>query len=239
LAARAWVEDLGKVEVSIGQRRVDASQVRRKVLALLCILLTRAKFSAGREDVMERLWPDLEPDTALNSLNQTVYFLRRLFEPEYKEDTSPVYVAQDSETIWMDPELVDSRSARCRAIIHGLPTVPSPVDVDRLVAEYRAQFALDFPYEEWASSYRDSLHAAYLRVVENAIRADIASGDYLRGIRVAESAMAVEPDADAIQGALVRLYRLAGVHSAAAEQYEQYASTLRGLGVTAPPIEEV
>ena len=34
------------------------------------------------------LWPDVEPSRRMNSLNQTVYFLRRVFEPTYREDTS-------------------------------------------------------------------------------------------------------------------------------------------------------
>ena len=29
----------------------------------------------------------MAPDIAVNSLNQTVYFLRRVFEPSYKDDS--------------------------------------------------------------------------------------------------------------------------------------------------------
>ena len=65
---------------------------------------------------LEALWPDQDPGSALNSLNQTVYFLRRVFEPDYRDETSPVYVGQDGETIWLDADLVDSRSRRCLEI---------------------------------------------------------------------------------------------------------------------------
>ena len=49
----------------------------------------RSRFAATRDEVLETLLPDAEPTVALNSLNQTVYFLRRVFEPEYRDDTSP------------------------------------------------------------------------------------------------------------------------------------------------------
>ena len=119
LADRVLVEDLGRVRIVAGSRTIEGGEVRRKVLALLCLLLSRPRFASTREEVVESLWPDLDPSAALNSLNQTVYFLRRVFEPEYEEDMSPGYVGQDGETIWLDPELVDGRSRRCLEIIRG------------------------------------------------------------------------------------------------------------------------
>ena len=87
--------------------------LRRKVLALLCYLLTRPGFSATRDEALDALWPQLGPEIAVNSLNQTVYFLRRVFEPEYSEDTSPGFVQFDSNVLWLDSVLVTSRSAKC------------------------------------------------------------------------------------------------------------------------------
>ena len=61
---------------------------------------------------MDALWPEFDPGDALNSLNQTVYFLRRVFEPDYKDDLSPGYVHHDSDVIWLDTDLVRPE-ARC------------------------------------------------------------------------------------------------------------------------------
>jgi DNA-binding SARP family transcriptional activator len=108
-----------------------------------------------------------------------------------------------------------------------------------LAEEYRGRFALDFAYDEWASAYRDSLHASYLHVMEQAIRMDIGAGQFARGIFLAERAAEIEPDSEEIQIALLRLYRLSGAHAAAAEQYTHYANTLRELGVDPPPLAEI
>ena len=213
--------------------------MRRKVLGLLCFLLTKPSMSSTRDQVLDAIWPDLDPADALNSLNQTVYFLRRVFEEGYVDDLSPGYLHHDSDLIWLDAELVESRSNRCRRLIHELPRTPSPDDVEGLVDEYRGQFALDFEYEGWAAPYRDWLHASYLEVVERAVASDLESGHFDRGIAIARRVLDIDPGAESVELTLLRLYRASSAHSAAAEQYGHYASQFREqLGIEPPALDE-
>jgi DNA-binding SARP family transcriptional activator len=238
LAERVYIEDQGRVSLQVGTRVVLGSAVRRKVLAMLSFLITRPDLSATRDQVLEALWPDLDPEVAVNSLNQTVYFLRRVIEEDYSDDLSPGYVHHDSDVVWLDPELITSRSVECRTLIRELPSAPSPDDVERLTLIYRGRFALDFEYEEWAAAYRDTLHATYLEIVEHAVLGDFTSGHYDRGIRIARRALDIDPTAEQIEICLLRLYRVTGAHSAAAEQYAHYASVIRDeIGVEPPPLE--
>ena len=240
LAAHVFVEDQGRVQIRVGGDTIPGTAVRRKVLALLCYLVSRASMSATRDQVLDALWPDLEPDPAVNSLNQTVYFLRRVFEPSFAEDVSPGYVHHDSEVIWLDPELVASRSQRCREAIRVADRDPSPENVDLVSRTYLGRFALDFAYEEWAGPYRDSMHAAYLEVVEKAVSADTNAGAFDRAIGLARRAMEADPEAEQIELSLLRLYRRTGAHSAAAEQYAHYSSVLRNeLGIEPPPLDSL
>jgi ATP/maltotriose-dependent transcriptional regulator MalT/DNA-binding SARP family transcriptional activator len=238
LASSVYVEDLGRVRIHVGERLVEGTQLRRKVLALLCLLLTKHRFSAPREEVIESLWPEQDPLSALNSLNQTVYFLRRVFEPKYGEETSPGYVQQDGETIWLDEDLIHSQSQQCLSVIRAMQPDPSPDSTVRLAAEYTGKFALDFAYDDWAAPFRDSLHAAFLRVTEHAIRLDIRTGHFGRGVILAERAAEVDPESEQIQLALIRLYRLSGAHAAAAERYAHYSQALRDLGLDPAPLPD-
>jgi LuxR family maltose regulon positive regulatory protein len=240
LADRAVIEDQGRVSFVIGDRQVAGSGVRRKVLGLLCFLLTRPTMSSTRDQVLEALWPELDPVDALNSLNQTVYFLRRVLEEGYVDDLSPGYLHHDSDLIWLDAELVTSRSNECRNLIKSLPIIPTPDQVDALVEMYRGRFALDFEYEEWAAPYRDWLHASYLEIVERAVNADIETGHFERGIRLARRVLDIDPGAEHVEVSLLRLYRASGAHAAAAEQYAHYATSMREqLGVEPPPLESL
>jgi LuxR family maltose regulon positive regulatory protein len=240
LAERVFVEDQGRVSIRIGPRQVLGSAVRRKVLAMLCYLITRPDLSATRDQVLDALWPELDPEVAVNSLNQTIYFLRRVLEENYSDDLSPGYVHHDSDVVWLDPELVTSRTIQSRQLVHELPSPPNPDDVERLTLIYRGRFALDFEYEEWAAAYRDTLHAAYLEIVERAVLDDFSAGHHDRGIRIARRALEVDPAVEQIEVCLLRLYRVTGAHSAAAEQYAHYAAMIRDeVGVEPPPLESL
>jgi len=207
---------------------------------MLCFLITRPDMSATRDQVVDALWPELDPEVAVNSLNQTVYFLRRVFEENYSDDLSPGYVHHDSDLVWLDRDLVTSRSAACRDLIREFAREPSPEEVDLLTREYKGRFALDFEYEDWATAYRDPLHASYLEIVERSVLDDFRSGHYDRGILIARRALEVDPSAEQIEVGLLRLYRVTGAHAAAAEQYAHYAAVMRDeLGVEPPPLETI
>ena len=85
-----------------------------------------------------------------------------------------------------------------------------------------------------------SLHAAVLARVEAVVELNSRSGHSDAAIGIAQAMLAVDPTADAIELGLLRVYRAAGRHAAAAEQYAHYASVLRDqLGVDAPRIEDL
>jgi DNA-binding SARP family transcriptional activator len=240
LAEHVFVEDLGRVVIRVGSTEVAGSSIRRKVLALLCLLISRPAFSATRDDVLDALWPDMDPGAAINSLNQTVYFLRRVFEPDYNEDLSPGYVHHESEILWLNSELIACQSQRCAELVASAQEDPSSSAAVSLSELYSGKFALDFMYEEWGSEYRDGLHLAYLQIVEATVSADIAMGRYLRGITLARRALLVEPKLESLERSLLRLFRLTGAHAAAAEQYQHYAAMLRDeAGIEAPPLESL
>jgi DNA-binding SARP family transcriptional activator len=235
LAPRVVVRDLGRVTLRVGEVEREGQEIRRKVLALLCYLLTKPRFSATREEVMEAMWPDMDPSAAINSLNQSVYFLRRVFEPEYTEDSTAGYVRQDSDLLWLDTELIEAVSGRCAALVAEYERSHDAAVVFELSQQYRERFALDFMYDEWATDFRDWLHVSCLRVIEEQIRALLDAGDHDSGIAMARRAVLTDPRNEELEASLLRLLRGSGAHAAAAEQYAHYATMLkRDLGVEAP-----
>jgi DNA-binding SARP family transcriptional activator len=238
LAPRVVVEDLGRVTLKVGVEVIPGTTIRRKVLALLCYLLTRSQFSATREEVMEAMWPDMDPAAAINSLNQSVYFLRRVFEPEYSEETSAGYVHQDSDVLWLDNELIESKSSRCVLLLAEWDRTKTSAVARHLSNEYSGKFALDFSYEDWSVDFREWLHVAYLRSIETQIKDDIDTGDFDSGVSLTRRALEIDPRQEDLELSLLRLLRNAGAHSAAAEQYARYANVLRSdLGVEPPSLD--
>lgn len=240
LATPVFVDDLGSVAIRVGERTIQGAQIRRKPVALLCFVLARPEWRVTRDQVVDALWPEHAPEDAVNSLNQTLYFLRRLIDPTYSEDISPAYILNSGEIVWLDGDLAESRSRRARILAQELTRDLDLERVDDLLDEYRGPFALDFAYEEWALSYRDTLHASVLDIAERAIQLAIERRLFGEAIAIAKRALEIEPDADQIELSLVRLYRLTGAHAAAAEQYAHYAAAVRReLGIEPPPFESL
>jgi hypothetical protein len=95
-------------------------------------------------------------------------------------------------------------------------------------------------YEEWSFAHRDTQHASFLHVVEEGLRLDSESGNFQRGIDIARTAVAIDPAAQSIEHALLRLYKLSGAHAAASEQYAHYAAQLRAdTYAEAPPLDMI
>ena len=108
------------------------------------------------------------------------------------------------------------------------------------MALYSGRFAAEFIYEEWASAYRDSLHAQYLGVAERAVTGGLGPVDARWRLWVGQQALQVDPTADGIEASLIRTYKALGATAAAAEQYEHYAASQRDdLGVEPPNLEDL
>ncbi len=188
--------------------------------------------------MIEALWTELDPDAALNSVHQTIYVLRRVVEPNYRAGVSPEYLHFDSDMVWLDQELVDSRSWQCMRLLSGRDW---PAErVNELVAAYRGRFAADFTYEEWAAPFRDRLHALYLGAVEPAVAGKTSAGDVRWRLWVGQQALQVDPEADTIEAHVISLYRSTSATAAAREQYAHYAAAMRQqLGIEPPDIEDL
>jgi DNA-binding SARP family transcriptional activator len=240
LAPRVVIDDLGATAVHIGNSKVAGSSMRRKALALLVFLASRPDYAATRDQVLDALWPSQEPDDAVNSVNQTVYFLRRVLEPGFVEDLSPGYLHHYSDVIRLDGELISSRAATCWQLLERIRRENDARDVERLSETYTAPFALEFSYEDWAERYREALHAGYIDAVERAVMSDIDAGHFERALRVARRAVLVEPTADHLHVLQIRICRRLGAHSAAAEHYAVYSSMLRSeYGLDPPPLDSL
>ncbi len=239
---RLRIADLGRTSFSVGSRNVDLSNLRRKAAATLCFVLTRPGLMATRDQVIEALWPDLDPTSALNSLNQTLYFLRRDIDPAFDDDCSAHYIRFEGELLWLDRQLTDVRSSTFyeRASRALASEAPSVQEAQSIVGLYAGRFAPEFEYDDWAIGWRETLHALYLHLAETIGRGLVAQGRLQEAIDVALRVLAIDPAAERFERSLIWLYGTLGARSAAAEQYAHYAAVQRGeYGVEPPTLDGI
>ena len=241
-ASTLLIHDLGPGSFEVAGRSVQLTSIRRRAASLLAVLLTRPRATATREQVLDMLWPDLDPDAALNSLNQTLYFLRRDIAPDYDDDFSVNYIRLEGDLIWLDREMstvdsvqfVDSASSAIGT---------RPVDIDRVaqaVRSYHGRFLPEFEYEDWSSAWRERLHGSFLHLVHVALVELADNRRHTEAIDLAHHALAVDPSSAELERALIWLYSSVGASTAAAEQYQHYAQTIRDeLGADPPTLDEL
>ena len=83
---------------------------------MIAFLACQPGGSATPDQILDALWPELQPDQGLNSVHQTIYFLRRVLDPEYAAGRSADYLHFDDDIVSPDRELVDCASWRCRRL---------------------------------------------------------------------------------------------------------------------------
>ena len=218
------VNDLGRAHLAVADRVVVISGIRRKAAALLMYLATQPNFTANKEQVLDELWPDADPSSATNSLNQSLYFLRREIDPWYEDDVSVDYVHFSGDLIWLDANLVSTASSEFLKAAAGLRNngayAAKALD---LVGAYRGQFAPEFEYEDWAIDWRSRVHSVLLELAHATMERLSDLGDDSSAREVAIAVLEVDPTASDIERNLIRLLWRSGASSAAKAQYSHLA----------------
>jgi DNA-binding SARP family transcriptional activator len=235
------VHDLGLTSYEIGGRRVLLTETRRRSAALLLYLVTRPGLAATREQVMESLWPDQSPKSAMNSLHQTIFFLRRDIEPWYEDGSTAGYVHLEGELVRLDADLFHADSiAFARQAAEILATRTAVTRGPGLLSLYSGHFAPEFEYEEWAADWRANLHTTFLRLAHATSDGLLSDGRYGEVVDVLVPVIAIDPTAYELRGLLVACLSAVGATDAAQAQYRSLAAAYEGdLGLPMRPYDEV
>mgnify|MGYP003336548964 FL=1 len=234
---RALIHDLGPLVVEVDGRTIAGSSIRPRSLALLIYLGTRPRHAATREEAIDALWPDADPQAGLNSLNQAIYHLRRAIDPDYDaapEGSAAPYVRHEAEIVSMNPELVEFDSARLSAQLDKIRLRPRAEELEELLDTYHGPFGSELPFEPWVERHRSTLEVGLLAVIERAIASAHAAGDYDRAINLAARASRIDPDDGGMLESLALLLAEDGALTGARRAAQRAVTVLREMEI-APP----
>jgi DNA-binding SARP family transcriptional activator len=235
------IHDLGQTALNLGPRSVPITGVRRRAATLLLYLVSRPRQTATRDQVLDALWPEQDPVGAGNSLHQTLFFLRRELVITPKASKPLVeYVPVAGDMIRLVPELVHVDSVSfLRQANEVVTRHPGGAEAVRLVQSYAGPFAPEFEYDEWALSWRDHVHTAFLNLAEQSARARMPERS-AEAAAILRHALGVDPDALDLKPLLAAAMYLSGSQAAARHLYRQYELEHdREFGVAASGLQEV
>lgn len=219
------VSVLGGFSVAVGTEPVapDAWR-RRKPAALLKILALAPGHRAHREQVMDLLWPDLEPVAAGANLRKAIHQARAALDGVSPGAGRLLEFQNDVLSLSPDALTIDTVAFRSE-----LTAARRSGDVEQYrhaLALYSGELLPDDPYEEWTTGPRRELHEEYVAGLTEWCSGLEAEGDIEGAIEVGRTLVAAEPTREESHALIMRLYGLAGRRSDALRQYDHLAEIL-------------
>jgi len=189
------------LELVIDNAPVDLSGVRPRALSVLRLLALHAGRPVHREVLMESLWPDVDPDAALHSLQVAVSSLRKAMPPRPAPS-----IARHGDTYQL--ELRSDAVCDVRSFQESLGLASAALsrtdhrraydEARRAIEQYRGDLLLDEGPAEWVVGHRDALRLEMVRACAIAGEAALKLGMPHEAARVSERGLAVDRYADAL-----------------------------------------
>jgi predicted ATPase/DNA-binding SARP family transcriptional activator len=214
---------LGPLEVEQPGGTIDLGGRNRQ--ALLAVLLLNANELVPSEQLIEELWGEKAPQTAVKIVQNNVSQLRKVLAPGTLVTRPPGYVLQ-IELEQLDAARFRRLADEGRRLLAGGDAEGAAATLRQALSLWRGPALADFAYESFAQGEIASLEELRLSALEDRIEADLALGRHGELVGELESVVVQNPLRDRLRGALMlALYR----SGRQAEALEVYKATRRQL----------
>ena len=243
--SRLQIRLLGPFEVwRDGQLLPPDAWPSRKACQLLKILVTCRQRAVASEELIEWLWPDLNPGSARNSLWVAVSHLRRVLEPEaagrgassFVLTGPPGYRFSAGACCEID---VDTFLDYVRAgQVHQQRSQWTEAINSYLAAEalYRGEYLAQDPYEDWALPTRGRLRETFLNMKAGLSACHIALGRYREALEHTRQVLDHDPCRESAWRLAMEAHYRQGELDQALRDFERCRAILREeLGVDPLP----
>jgi len=210
--ARLEFRLLGPFDVVVDGRSVPLGGTKQR--ALLAMLAIHANEVLPADRLIDALWPERTPDSAVNTLQGYVSRLRRALDPDRLNGAEQtIAFRQPGYVLQARPDQVDAN--RFERLVEGAEdriARGSPTEGAELLREalalWRGSALSDFVYEPFAQAEILRLEELRLKAIEERIDADLACGRHSALVPELEALVAEHPFRERPLGQLMlALYR--------------------------------
>ena len=230
-ADRIYVKAFGSLRIRRGDRNgPEISIGRPRQRALLGYLVARIENPPSRDQLIEALWPEADPDDGVNSLNQSVYQLRRVIDPRYRDGDAPQYVISTVDTVRLDPALVRTDLQEFRTAARELergPGAKAGAVAHQLIEYVDGEFLAELVYEDWAEQHRLAVHAEVQQVLVHLTQGHWLTNRPDLGLRAALKLVELDAYDEHAHLAIARCLQAMGRHEAARQVVRKFIARLQ------------
>jgi len=174
---------------------------REKAIHLFQFFITMRRQYVHKEQIMDRLWPDLDLDKGDRDFKVALNSINKALEPEREPRSEPRFVKRyglayglDFEQVWLDTEIMERLIATANQY-----TLEATPDLQRACACYDAAVKLyhgdylpERRYEDWTSAERERLQLLALNAMTTLAELLLTQAP-LESLRLTQRVLAVDP----------------------------------------------
>ena len=210
---------------------------------LLKAILVRGLREIPKDLLMDDLWPESSPETALQNFKVTLHRLRKILEPGLQKGKGSAYIHLKGNLVSLDrkyccvdlEQFLETCKEVKRCVING--------EMDRigmlgrtLTALYQGDFLPEEPYAPWVEMKRWALKDEYIEVLLKMAGFHQLQNQMDEAVDYCRTILRIDSCNEAAAQNLIRLYTAQGRINEAWQVYEHLDQVLRTeLGVSPEP----
>ncbi|MBI3660427.1 tetratricopeptide repeat protein [Candidatus Acetothermia bacterium] len=204
--------------------------------SILKILLTEPGRVFSQDELLEYLWPDLDPKKASASLRVRLSELRHVLEPDLKRKkgtpssyilTRPTGYCFNTESEHsLDTQEFSEFADQGKAFEQAEKFEEAIKTYERAAELYQGNFLAEDHYADWALPYTEKWRQAFLSVLAQLADCHARLGQYQRAIARCRQVQRIEAHREEIYRQLMLYYYLSGNQNEALQTFEQCRKAL-------------
>lgn len=229
------VQTLGSFAVWRGAQPLPPNAWRReKSRQLFQLLVTHRNSLLDREQIIEHLWPGVEPAAAQRNFKVALNTLFQVLEPDrdpgrdsafiYREGS--LYGLRPGADVWIDAAAFLDLARQADVSAGGL-AASTITQLQQALALYQGDFLPEARYETWAAAERETLAVTFLQLADRQAGLLLDAGEAQACIEVCQRILAQDACWERAYRLLMLAYHRLGDRGQLARAYQRCSASLR------------
>ena len=216
----------GPVRVFYAGEEIEVSQWRTVKSRHLLAYLAHQNKPVSTDQIIEDLWPYIEPDKALSLFHTTLYYLRRLLQ----QFTNEELIIRGSKRYQLRPEkvLIDRYQFEDIALIASEKQITAAMAkrLEAAVLLYSGDYLDDLDYQ-WVMPVQEKLRSLYIDIRQKLAVYYLENKMPNKALLHLQQLMALNPYSETVLKLLLTAYAEKGDQSAIIQQYTTFTRNIQ------------
>ena len=218
---------------------------RKQTQQLFKILVSQRGEMFSQDQLLDMLFPDLDPERGIGNLHKRMSELRKALEPDRPRGQASRYIESPSQgnyrfsseaECWIDIEIFKSHIGRGKRLADQSDYSDALEEFERALELYQGDFLREDLYEEWTQLRRSQLREHYIKLLSSLAESALQLGLYEKALATSKRIITEVPGHEDAYSLKMRAHFYAGESQKALATYEQCERDLKiELGMTPSP----